>query len=805
MKKAYISLVLFLLMGAVLALCSFNITVQAAGTQQTEEYVSVDLIAYFDPENIIETYIPIPVEDDMWFDEATNKLYTFGASDWDAGDILPIEQPGSPVNGDQWFDEATDKLYTYTTGWDAGVELPVADPGLTYGQTLSFASDIGTMSGHTFLYWEVNESINYYPVDHQFSLADTNELKAVFSPSDKHVVTFVDSNSKILKIEYVVNGGTATAPETLPTKLGYNVAETNWNTALTNITTDTIAVLQYTKTDTTSYSLSVTNGTGDGSYEYNTVATVLADAPEGEEIFHHWEVDGRIVSYKSTYKFTVFETMTISAVYDAVAPSDLPYVTLHDDIAIRGGYKTFIGQFYLPTGYTLVEYGMIGSTSVVYLDLGTSSTTRYQGNKYNGTTNEFVMSFETAYVTDLRAYVVCRDPESNLETYYSGQYGTYNVLNGGFETGNLNGWNSLSLWKGESGMTVYVNDLVVSGTYFSGNYPYDRDETYNIGVEGGSVVWSQSSERMGYLRSSDFILGGSGWISFKLGGGKTTSTAYVSIKRSSDNVEIARFGNRHFNDTVVASTQYESSISNAEAFLFQYYFDLSSVGTLGESYYILLNDTSANDWCILSADTFVTYYMIAPSTTSDTLAENIVPTINLQGSATASIVNGYFNDGLNNWDNPNGIFKMDSGMAKSDNGGDAAMGVLRSSAFIVDSTYHYLKFGWGGGMDYDKQIFLSIREVGTNIEVMRIVPREELSNGEGYDNHMVDLSSLDTSKEYYLEYVDNTTGGYGWCKIDEIHLIDSTDWHLVIDPHPGDEATYISGLPTSYTFIYPIV
>jgi len=134
MKKAYISLALFLLMGAVLGLCSFNITVAAAGTQQTEEYVSVDLTAYFDPSNIINTVIPIPVADDMWFDEATNKLYTFGSTDWDAGVDTPTAQPGSPVTGDKWFDEAANTLYTYETeAWDAGVELPVANPSLTYG------------------------------------------------------------------------------------------------------------------------------------------------------------------------------------------------------------------------------------------------------------------------------------------------------------------------------------------------------------------------------------------------------------------------------------------------------------------------------------------------------------------------------------------------------------------------------------------------------------------------------------------------------------------------------------------------
>lgn len=862
-----------MLMVGFAALFTLNTRVEAAGTQQTEEYVAVDLTAYFDPDNIVNTSIPVPITGDKWFDEATNTLYTFGATDWDSGTVLPTTQPGSPVEGDRWFDEDNNLLYSYTTEWDAGVELPVADPSLTYGQSLSFASDVGTMEGHTFLYWEVNDAINYLPVDHQFVLAKTNVLKAVFSPSDKHVVTFVDANGKILDIQYVTNDGTATPPETLPTKPGYTIAETAWNQTLTNVTTDMVAVLQYDPSNTTSYTLSVDNGTGDGSITYNHTATVVADStathmegmrwfdettdklytyesgdwnagvsvpvsqPESPNIgdmwynetyhllytydgskwgpgemmptsqpatlyFHHWEVDDNTVSYQSSYTFTVFENTTITARYSTTAPSDLPRVSLNNDLKIRSGYKTYLGQFYLPEGYTMVEVGiMTHATNTALIDLGTSGAVRHASTKYNALTNEFVMSIVEANAGCARAYLIYKNTSNELGTVYSES--AYNIVNGGFETGDLNGWNALSIWKGESGMYAYVNDLVVNGTYFSGN-PYNRDGSYNYGVEGGSVTWDQSSERMGYLRSSDFILGGSGWVSFKIGGGKTNTTAFVSIKRTSDDVEVARFGNPNFNDTGKAAVQYGSSISNAEAFLFQYYFDLGSIGTLGESYYFMLNDMAAYDWCILSADSFISYYETAPSTNADTLASNIVPSVNQAGSATNSIVNGYFDDSLNNWDNANNIFMMDSGKARSDNGGDAALGVMRSTAFTINGSYQYLRFGWDGGMDYDKRVYISIREVGTNIEVLRVTPREELGNDtNGLDNHMVNTSGLDTSKEYYLELVDNCTSSWGFQMVDEFRLVTSTEWHGVVDTYPGDEASYVTGLPTSFVYVKP--
>ncbi len=787
-------------MGAVLGLCSFNITVAAAGTQQTEEYVSVDLTAYFDPSNIINTVIPIPVADDMWFDEATNKLYTFGSTDWDAGVDTPTAQPGSPVTGDKWFDEAANTLYTYETeAWDAGVELPVANPSLTYGQTLSFASDVGTMENHTFLYWEINNSINYLPVDHQFSLQDTNVLKAVFSPSDKHVVTFVDSNSKILKIEYVVDDGTATAPETLPTKLGYTVAETNWDVTLTNITEDTIAVLQYTKTDTTSYTLSVPNGSGDGSYEYNTVATVVADAPTEGEYFHHWEVEDHTVSYQSTYKFTVLENTTITAVYSTSAVTDAPTVTITDSFSIRGGYKTFIGQFYLPSSYTMVEYGILASPNEEWVELDTATAVRYQSSKFNGTTGEYVMSFVNANAVSTRAYLICKDSEDALVTVYSEP--SYQILNGGFETDTLAGWTAYMIWKNESGMAAYQDARVIDNTYFGSN-TYGRDGSYNLGIVWDGASWDQSSERMGHLRSSNFVLGGSGWISFKIGGGKISSTAFVSVRRASDNVEVARFANKNYNNTTIATAQYGSSISNAEAFMFQYYYDLSSVGELGEIYYIVLTESAAYDWCIMSADSFITYYKEDQSPIADQTATNIVPSILGVDTATNSIVNGYFDDGLNNWQNVNSSFYINSGQARSNPAGDSNLGVLRSSAFTINGTGQYLRFDWAGGLKYDKQIYISVKEVGTNIEVLRFVRRDNLSTkeSESFDNHMLNLSSLDTAKKYYLEICDNRSGSWGISYVDAIRLVDLATWNSVTT---GDRAVSVTPLETDFTYVKP--
>ena len=384
----------------------------------------------------------------------------------------------------------------------------------------------------------------------------------------------------------------------------------------------------------------------------------------------------------------------------------------------------------------------------------------------------------------------------------------YMIINPSFETGDLYGWNSYDIWKNETGMRAFVDARVVDGTYFGDN-PYHRDGDMNLGIVWDGADWDQGAERMGHLRSSDFELGGSGWISFRLGGGRQDSLSYVSIRDSETHEEIARFANRHYNDTAVATEQFGSAITNAEAFMFQYYFDLLSIEgvELGDSFYIVISETASFHWNILSADAFYTYYETAPDVTGDWLAENIVPTILGVDTASNQIVNGSFdNDDLDGWDNVDGIFHRwpDDGDAIISNvGGDGSLGLIRSSAFSLDGDNQYLRWEWGGRLLSDKEIYISIREVGTNIEVMRIVRRPNLSDKASgdRDNHVIDLSSLPTDTLYYLEIVDNAASG-DWAVniVKNIRLIDEAEFNGVVE---SDRAEAISGLVTDFTYIAP--
>jgi hypothetical protein len=787
MKKLSLTMVLLALLLSFGALFKLgDPSVEAAGAQQSNVPVSITVKTYFDAFNIITTTLG-----DRWFDEANDKLYTLVANAWNSGSVIPVSQPGSPSTGNQWFNEETNKLYTYgESSWDGGVTLAVSQPSFLYGQTLAVDTNLADSSGYTFGFWVINGVVyQNLPVDHSFTLTSANEFQAVYHDNDTYYVAFMDTNGKILKVDYVDQSGTddAVPPSTAAlSKPGFTVS--GWNGTYSDVSGNAIVKVAYTLSNATMYTLNAVNGTGDGAYAFDSYVTVTPDAAPSGQVFHHWDVDGVIVSYQATYDFTLLKNTTITAHYAVSAATDAPFVSLSHVPGIRSGYKSYVGQFYLPSGYTLVEYGTLYTDdALATIDFNTSGVTRQPSTKYVASTGEYLVSYNEANVTSVVAYLVCKNASNELATVYS-EVIAHEVINAGFETATLSGWNSYMIWKNEAGISAFVPDRVVNGTYFDGNYSYNRDGSWNFGIVGGSVTWGQAEERMGHMRSSNFVLTGSGWISFKLGGGKTTSLAYVSVRKTSDNTEVARFGNRHWNNTTLAGQ------GNAEAYMFQYYYDLSDY--IGTSLYFTLTDSSSYNWTILSADAFNTYYPTALTPSADQTAVDIIPVIYGAGSATSTFQTFY--TGIDNWQDPQGILQWDGIRGRTNKScGDGCLGVVRSPAFKTSETNKYLKWDWQGDIRKDKQIFLSVKEVGTNIEVMRLVKRANLNidGDQGATNaHWADLSSLDTSKEYYIELVDNYTGGWGLISIYNLRL--STTQGTA-----GDDAFIITGIVTNYTYV----
>lgn len=164
-----------------------------------------------------------------------------------------------------------------------------------------------------------------------------------------------------------------------------------------------------------------------------------------------------------------------------------------------------------------------------------------------------------------------------------------NILNGGFETGDLSGW-TIEEVNGSSAAFSYA--FVISTTNRKeGTYFFDGSKT--------------DDDKVGAIRSSNFILGGSGWFNFRLGGGNDIETLYLAVYRASNDEMIAKFSNSN-------PQKY-----GGNEFLVGYKFNLLTINgiTLGEELYIRVVDTKLENWAIIKIDDIVTFNIKEPSST----------------------------------------------------------------------------------------------------------------------------------------------------------------------------------------------
>lgn len=167
----------------------------------------------------------------------------------------------------------------------------------------------------------------------------------------------------------------------------------------------------------------------------------------------------------------------------------------------------------------------------------------------------------------------------------------YQLKNGTFETGDLTGWTK----KGEIGVVSSASG------WWNENYPYNKKGAYlfsGIAHEGG----------VGTLTSEPFELGGIGTISFRMGGGKNPKLCYISVLDAESGEELARFCNDRFYD-LEESTVVQVNVVSFLANMVQYKVDLVKEGIpLGKKIKLQIVDNATNDWGLITADSFITYY-----------------------------------------------------------------------------------------------------------------------------------------------------------------------------------------------------
>lgn len=177
--------------------------------------------------------------------------------------------------------------------------------------------------------------------------------------------------------------------------------------------------LQYEYADSLTFDLVVTDSNGSGEYDFNEVVTLTADSFKDLVPFSHWEDgSGNILSYNQVYSFTMLSNRTVVAIYNA-SSTVVPVVSMTNDLNLRGGYDSYMGQFQLPAGYSVVEYGFVFSRSSDVLTLESLGATIVPSNVHQSQTKEFLRSFPVDTFNSIRAYLIVLNQSSIEEIYYS--------------------------------------------------------------------------------------------------------------------------------------------------------------------------------------------------------------------------------------------------------------------------------------------------------------------------------------------------------------------------------------------------
>ena len=371
-------------------------------------------------------------------------------------------------------------------------------------------------------------------------------------------------------------------------------------------------------------------------------------------------------------------------------------------------------------------------------------------------------------------------------TYEREPVNEYQPTNGTFETGDLTGW--IPSWSQEKDRIGEVTSK--SYWWDNPNLKFNKRGSYLFSGESVNIDGRDTEANTGTLTSSTFKVGGVGFMTFRMSGGRDPSKIYVSIIDASTHDELLRFTNYMFNDLNTDRVGHGSYLMN----MVLYKADLTSI--MGKDVQIQVVDNATNSWGLVCVDSFITYYESLDAIDSSALLnENALAFKERESDYQA--VNGRFETGdLTGWtesgDSIMGISrdytwwyecflynKQGSYFLNGWEAGEANTGTLTSSTFKVGGT-GYVTYRLGGGKNKDL-CYIEFIDADTGDVLAKTYNQKfkEISKSYYYLGHPKDLAEDGVYAANMVEYKVDLSSHIG--KNIKIRIVDNAtnDWGLL--------------------------
>lgn len=335
----------------------------------------------------------------------------------------------------------------------------------------------------------------------------------------------------------------------------------------------------------------------------------------------------------------------------------------------------------------------------------------------------------------------------------------YEVPNAGFEKGNLDGWYKVG----------QIGAVTNADTYWEG-ISFNKDNTYLF-----SSYADDNEGARGYLSTRPFVVGGTGWITFKLGGGRNIGLINVQVIDSATNEVLEMFGNTSWTEADGRGCQ----LMPLKADISEY---------IGREVYIRVVDYATNNYGCFFFDSLNTYHTTVPG-------EEFAVAGNVD---LYNVINGGFDNGnlngsweLHNWEGTigevtdrNWYWPGEGERVNMDGthlfnyffpfNEEWAKGTLTSSAFTVAGagfvTYKLGGAGKGGERDgRNNTVYVRVIDALTGAELKRVVNSEYYTHGgNGWLlSYKFDLREF-MGRTVQIQFVDDSSFDYGCFLIDSL-------------------------------------